>query len=247
MVQEIVDSLATAAARLEESAYPNAIILPNFPRSIQLDGYSCGAKSLHSILRYYNKRCTPLSVEKELHTTYEGTAILDIKRVLKRHGLKYRKIKDLKNAIDRGHPLLISTHKWWHYSVCYGYAASGYFVMNPSLGDMGSISCAVRRKKFKHIWDRWALEVSLRYVPGNTSRLLFSFRDASIRYCDIQPGRRPEIGSENNAITLIDGGKWQTGAYSDAWYGGNNKLRSFAIKIFRQIIIVKIRKTPFIH
>ena len=62
MVQEIVDTLATAAARLEESAYPHAVILPSFPRSIQLDGYSCGAKSVFTILRYYNKRCTPLSV-----------------------------------------------------------------------------------------------------------------------------------------------------------------------------------------
>ena len=159
MVQEIVDAMATAAARLEESAYPNAVILPNFPRSIQLDKYSCGAKSLYTILCYYNIRCTPLSVEKELHTTWEGTAIPDIKRVLKKHGLKYRKTTSLKSAINKGHPVLISLYDHWHYSVCHGYSASGYFVMNPSLGDMGSLSCAVRKKKFKQIWDGWALEV----------------------------------------------------------------------------------------
>jgi hypothetical protein len=42
MHSRIVDTLATAAARLEESAYPQAVILPNFPRSIQLDYHSSG-------------------------------------------------------------------------------------------------------------------------------------------------------------------------------------------------------------
>ena len=160
MVQELIDTLATAAARLEESAYPNSVILPHFTRSIQLDGYSCGAKSVYTILRYYNKRCAPLSVENELRTTWEGTAISHIKRVLKKHGLKYRKIRVLKGAIDEGRPVLISTHKWFHYSVVYGYSDSHYFVMNPSLGKMGSWTCAVRKKNFKHMWDEWALEVS---------------------------------------------------------------------------------------
>lgn len=159
MVHLIVNSLAEAAARLEESAYPNAVLLNQFPRSLQLDKYSCGAKSVYTILRYYNKRCTPLSVETELHTTYEGTAIPDIKRVLKKHGLKYRKSKDLKIAIDSGHPILVSLYEHWHYSVCYGYSESCYFVMNPSLGEMGGLRCAVSKKKFKRIWDGWALEV----------------------------------------------------------------------------------------
>ncbi|MGA9405863.1 MAG: cysteine peptidase family C39 domain-containing protein [Bacteroidota bacterium] len=158
-LQTAVDLVATAAARLEESAYPNAVILPNFPRSIQLEGYSCGAKSVYTILRYYSNRCTPLSVERELHTTYEGTSISNIKSVLKRHGLKYRKIKNLNSAIDKGRPVLISTHKWWHYSVLYGFSVSHYFVMNPSLGEMGSLSCAVGVKKFKQVYDGWALEV----------------------------------------------------------------------------------------
>jgi len=160
MYSRIVDTLATAAARLEESAYPHAIILPDFPRSIQLDGYSCGAKSVYTILRYYDKRCTPLSVEKELHATYEGTSIPYIKGILNRHGMRYRTISNLKNAIDDGSPVLVSTHGHWHYSVIYGYySSSHYFVMNPSLGDMGRLSCAISKKKFMRIWDGWALAV----------------------------------------------------------------------------------------
>ena len=158
MLQDFVDTLATAAARLEESAYPNAVLLKSFPKSLQIDNYSCGAKDFR-ILRYYDKQCTPQSVEKELQTTYEGTSIRNIKRVIKRHGLKYRKIRDLKIAIDSGHPVLVSLYEHWHYSVCYGYSESCYFVMNPSLGEMGGLRCAVSKKKFKRIWDGWALEV----------------------------------------------------------------------------------------
>jgi len=159
MYSRIVDTLTTAAAHIEEFAYPNATILRNLPKSLQLDHYSCGAKSLYTILRYYSKRCTPLSVEREPHTTYEGTSISDIKRVLKQHGLKYRKIRDLKGAIDKGHPVLLSLYDHWHYSVVCGYSSSHYFIMNPSLGEMGSLSCAVRKKKFKRMWDGWALEI----------------------------------------------------------------------------------------
>jgi predicted double-glycine peptidase len=79
--------------------------------------------------------------------------------VLKKHRTKYRNICDLKNAIDKSHPVLISNNKWFQYSVVYGYSDSHYFVMNPSLGDMGSLSCAVSKKKFKRMWDGWALEI----------------------------------------------------------------------------------------
>ncbi|MGA9407188.1 MAG: cysteine peptidase family C39 domain-containing protein [Bacteroidota bacterium] len=79
--------------------------------------------------------------------------------MLKKHGLKYRKTRDLKNSIDHGYPVLVSTHKHWHYSVVYGYSKTHYFVMNPSLGDMGRLSCVVNKKEFKRVWDAWALEI----------------------------------------------------------------------------------------
>jgi len=75
MVQEVIDTLASVAARLEESAYVNAVILPNFPRSIQLDYYSCGAKSVYSILKYFGKIVSPELVERQLKTDWEGTSM----------------------------------------------------------------------------------------------------------------------------------------------------------------------------
>ena len=91
------------------------MILPNFPRFLQLDGWTCGARSVYTILRYFGKRCNVKSVERELRTNWEGTDIADIKRVLGKHGLKYLekrscRLQDLTKAIDDGCPVLISTH-----------------------------------------------------------------------------------------------------------------------------------------
>ena len=55
MHQRIVDFLASLGAEVETLIHPDAVTLPDFPRSIQLDDYSCGTKSVYCILQYYNK------------------------------------------------------------------------------------------------------------------------------------------------------------------------------------------------
>jgi ABC-type bacteriocin/lantibiotic exporter with double-glycine peptidase domain len=162
--QSIIDALFSSLARAEEQLYPNATILPSFPRSIQLDGYSCGAKSTYIILRYFGKRCSAVSVETELGTTGEGTSKSDIKRVLRKRGLKIvecsrMNFRDLKSAIDAGSPVLVSLYDNWHYSVVYGYSGRQIFVMNPSLGSMGAIRCAIRLAEWQRIFDRWGIVV----------------------------------------------------------------------------------------
>lgn len=101
MNSRLVDLLATTAARIEEAAYPNAVILPNFPRSIQLDYHTCGSKSVYVILRYYNKRCTPNSVERGLMTDEDGTSVADVKRVLKERKLSFRELHSVGILISR--------------------------------------------------------------------------------------------------------------------------------------------------
>jgi hypothetical protein len=164
MIQNIIDTLATSAARLESLAYPDAIILPSFPRSIQLDYYSCGAKSVYCILRYYDRQCTPESVEKQLHTDEDGTNVSDIIRVFKRYHLNCRTLRkpglrELKISINDGYPVLVSLYDSEHYAVVYGYSSSHIFVMNSSVDiaedGVGSIGCAVRKDR-----DKWGLVVS---------------------------------------------------------------------------------------
>lgn len=164
MNSRIVDAVFIALKTAEELVSPNAVILPHFPRSVQFDYYNCGPHSVYTILKYFGKHCTPHSVACELRTDEDGTSVSDIKRVLKRHGLNYRTIsartiRDLKTSIDQGYPALVSTHHGWHYSIAYGYSDAHIFIMNPSLGTMGSFLCAVRKNKFRRIWDRWAVVV----------------------------------------------------------------------------------------
>ena len=157
-IQHVVDMLFSSLARAEEQLYPGAVILPHFARSIQLDGYSCGAKSTYTVLRYFGCGCSSASVEAELGTTWEGTPSSDIKRVLRRHGLKIAvhtrmDLRALKSAINAGCPVLVSLYEGWHYSVVFGYSSGHVFVMNPSLGSMGSVKCAVRLADWRGMFD----------------------------------------------------------------------------------------------
>ena len=163
--QSVIDTLFSSMARAEEKIFPDAIILPNFPRSIQLDFYSCGAKSTYMVLKYLGKPCTHETVERQLGTTTDGTSPSDIKRVLRNHGLEVKVntkmgIRDLKAAIQNDSPVIVSLYDGWHYSVVYGISDTHIFVMNPSLGEMGSIKVAVSKSEWRAMFDRWGIVVS---------------------------------------------------------------------------------------
>jgi hypothetical protein len=169
MLQQVVDFLAALFADTETILHPDAVTLPNFPRSLQIDSYSCGAKSIYCILQYYGKQCTPESAEEALKTDINGTAASDIKRVFSRYHLNCRSLRkpgfrDLKIAIDDECPVLITLNDGEHYAVVYGYSDSHIFVSNPSLNMLtgyGSIRCAITNSEFQKIWDKWGIIVSL--------------------------------------------------------------------------------------
>jgi ABC-type bacteriocin/lantibiotic exporter with double-glycine peptidase domain len=166
--QKTVDLLVNVLKNIEELTAQDdtAVILPGFPRCLQLDAWTCGARSVYSILRYFGKRRTVKSVERELRTDFSGTDVSDIKKVLTKHGLKSQEknrcqMSDLTRAIDDGNPVLISTHDSWHYSVVYGYSRGGIFVTNPAIiGSCGNLWCRVLKKDFAASWDHWGIIVS---------------------------------------------------------------------------------------
>jgi len=169
MVQQIVDFLASLFADTETIFHPDAVILPDFTRSIQLDRFSCGAKSVYCILRYYDRQCTPESVERLLRTNSDGTTVSNIKRVFRRYHLNCRTlrkpgVRDLKTAINDDCPVLVSLYDSEHYAVVYGFSSSHIFVMNSSIdisdGGVDNLRCAVRKDRFRKVWDKWGLEVS---------------------------------------------------------------------------------------
>lgn len=165
----VINSLFTTLARSEEQLHPDATLLPNFPRGIQLNSHTCGSVSTFIILNYFGKSDNYPKVERQLGTDEDGTSPSDIKRVFKKYGLKVSTktnmtIRDLNAAINNGSPVLISICDDEHYAVVYGYSRTHVFVMNSSLDasddGVGSIKVAVPRKEFLGYWDKWGIVVS---------------------------------------------------------------------------------------
>ncbi|MGA2624141.1 MAG: cysteine peptidase family C39 domain-containing protein [Bacteroidota bacterium] len=161
-IQTAVDDLFTAVKSIEELFHLEATMLPNFPRCVQLDLYSCGAKSVYAILKYFKKRCNLGSVEEALRTDYYGTTVDDIKRVLRENKVAFKELKkatlkDIRRAIDENHPVLVSVGEDSHYCVVYGYSDTHVFVMDPLIT---SLKCAIAIKEWRERWDRWGLVTS---------------------------------------------------------------------------------------
>ena len=164
MPDRFIDTAFTVLKDLEELAYPSAVVLPNFPRSIQLDGYSCGAKSVYTVLRYFGKRCTVQSVEQQLKTDEDGTWNKDVYRVLKERKLRYKVnthagLRDLYRGIKEDRPVIVSLYEGKHFSVVYGFSRGHIFVMDPLIESVADLFCAVPKSKFREIWDRWGVVV----------------------------------------------------------------------------------------
>jgi ABC-type bacteriocin/lantibiotic exporter with double-glycine peptidase domain len=165
----VIDTLFTSMARAEEQLHSDAVLLKNFPRRIQRNSYSCGAISAYIILEYFGISVSYNKVFRLLGTDQDGTAAWDIKNTFKKFGLRattnaHMKIRDLKNAINKGSPVLISICSDEHYCVVHGYNQTHIFVMNSSLDasdeGVGSIKCAIPKKEFLDFWDHWGIVVS---------------------------------------------------------------------------------------
>ena len=82
MVHQIVDTLRTAAARIEEAAYPTAVVFPNFPDFVIL-GIFYPAVLKEVIVNDYNKARTDkgkkawgVRFERPMHLDSTQTATL---------------------------------------------------------------------------------------------------------------------------------------------------------------------------
>ncbi len=126
-------------------------------RTLQLDNYSCGAKSAFMILNYYGRAKSIANVERKLKTTEEGTSPVRIFSLLEKRGLRVllkdrAKLRDIRDAIDDGAPVLVPLYGK-HLAVAYGYSNGVIYVNDPSV--MSSILCAWSTREFKDRWDRW--------------------------------------------------------------------------------------------
>ena len=161
-----LDSVYNVAKAAEETLDPSSVVLKGFPRSLQLDSFSCGAQSVFSILKYFGKAKSCRNTQKELHTTQDGTDLDNIRKLFKKRGLITKRINmptiaKIKKAINNGWPLLISLYDDAHYSVIYGYGRNSIYMADPMA--LKSL-CRIPLKEFREDWDRWAMIVKLKEV-----------------------------------------------------------------------------------
>ncbi len=157
IIQSSVDAAINIIRFFEEIA-KSATVIKDISRSIQLESYSCGAYCAYMILRYYNKKLSIEEIKRRLRTNKDGTDEKAIIKLFRVKGLKVR-IKrnasrvDIKKAIEKGYPILISTYSGEHWCVIYGYTLDGVFVLDPALNHFFN---EWNWKKFLKVWDkRW--------------------------------------------------------------------------------------------
>jgi predicted double-glycine peptidase len=166
----IVDAIVNAAKLIEDQD-PSAVVLKGVRRSIQLDRHSCGLQCVRTILHYHGKNLPIYRLEHLLDTDGDGTSTGAIRRVLRQRGLTTKivanaRLRDLRWAIDQGHPALVSTEEGEHWAVVYGYSTRHIFVGDPSL--RAGLRCRMPVARFRRQWDRWMMAVKVRFPRAIT-------------------------------------------------------------------------------
>lgn len=134
-----------------------------FPRSLQRDEYSCGARSAYMILKHFEIPVTYPELKKKLGTNADdGTASTSLRDTLRAYGLRVpvpvaRTKKDLRHCLKNGGVALASVDGD-HYAVIHAMKKDGsVYIADPSL--VRSFRRKHSPKKFSERWDAWAIVV----------------------------------------------------------------------------------------
>ena len=157
----LIDLATNIVKGFEEVISPNATILPGFPRSIQLDEYSCGIRCAYMIMKYYKKQMTLKAIRKEMKFTPEGVDEAMLRAFFSKQKMKATRINQpsvrrITEYVDEGLPVLVDMDTD-HLSVVYGYNGTSLFVADPSINR--SPYCRHTNRRFMNRWDGWAMRV----------------------------------------------------------------------------------------
>jgi ABC-type bacteriocin/lantibiotic exporter with double-glycine peptidase domain len=157
ILQKIINTTLNVIKFFEEKT-KSAKTIKGIKRSIQFDEVSCGAHCTYMILKYFNKKISIDKIKKKLGTDEYGTDEKVILDLFKKKGLvvktKYNATrKEIKKAINKGWPLLITMYEGYHWVVIYGYSKTGVFVLDSALD---FIFNEWDWQEFLDVWDdRW--------------------------------------------------------------------------------------------
>jgi len=156
-VQNLVEKVFNSP--IFEADDDEAVCLEGFPRTVQLDNYSCGVQVLRSVLAYYERNVPSFYA----HWDWEDTDGIDtpiIKEVLKEFDLKGRETDGwdaVERAINKDRPVIVCLDDSGHWSVVFGYSPSHVYLMDPSPRRL--VGHRIDWEEFEERWDGWGLEV----------------------------------------------------------------------------------------
>ena len=164
IVKRVLDTVAGWIQTVDEARDDDAVLL-DVRRSVQADGFSCGAQSALMILRYHGKGRSIDATMRALDTDEDGTSTGPLLKLFRQRGLKpvikaRATIADLRCGIENGAPSLVSLDDESHWGVVYGYSATRIYLGDPSIRKTLRVGLTVRA--FRARWDRYAVVVHTR-------------------------------------------------------------------------------------
>lgn len=127
-----------------------------FPREIQLDDYSCGARSVYAISRHFKMRVSYREVKRVVGTTEEGTEEAPIVAFFRSHGLRVGvrprlRLEELRRVLEARAVVLISLDGD-HYGVVHAMSDALVWVADPSV--LRQQLPFLTKARFKKRWGR---------------------------------------------------------------------------------------------
>jgi ABC-type bacteriocin/lantibiotic exporter with double-glycine peptidase domain len=110
----------------------------HFRRSLQLDFYSCGARSVFAVLRHFDRALPYPAVKKRLGTSWShGTSVLPMVKLMRARGLRvgHRPLmswRELIRALKRNAAVLVHLDGD-HLAVVHGADAQRVYLADPAL------------------------------------------------------------------------------------------------------------------
>jgi ABC-type bacteriocin/lantibiotic exporter with double-glycine peptidase domain len=164
MMKRVLDTVAGWVQSIDESRDDDAVLL-DVSRSVQADGFSCGAQSALMVLRLHGKGRSIDATIRALDTDEDGTSIGALLKLLRKRRLRpvikvHATLRDLERGIDDGAPSVVSLDSESHLGVVFGYSSTKVYLADPSI--RRSIRVGLSLERFHQRWDRWAMIVSSR-------------------------------------------------------------------------------------
>ena len=130
-------------------------------RSFQLDNYSCGARSVYMITRFFGIDHSYAAVKAGVGCTTEGTNVRPMIDFFREVGLRVRPmpdmgLRDMRKVFEQG-GLVLAHVDGDHFIVVNGLSNKTVYLADPS--PVRTFGRSIPKKKFQKRWGYWGIAV----------------------------------------------------------------------------------------